>query len=117
MCRILQQDQPEDFVIATGQTPTVRDFCTRAFLRAGIEVDWRGAGFAEKGYEQGSDRILVEIDPRYLRPTEVELLLGDASKARTKLGWTPETSFAKLVELMVHYDLRLAPDKSLLNAP
>src|SRR5260221_6480679 len=116
MWRMLQQDQPEDFVIATGQTHTVRDFCTLAFLRAGIEVDWRSAGFAEKGYEHGSDRVLVEIDPRYLRPTEVELLLGDASKARTKLGWTPETSFAKLVELMVDYDLRLAADEVLLKA-
>ncbi len=116
MWRMLQQDQPEDFVIATGQTQTVRDFCTRAFLRAGIDVDWRGAGFAEKGYERGSDRVLVEIDPRYLRPTEVELLLGDASKARTKLGWTPETSFAELVELMVDSDLRLAADEVLLKA-
>ncbi len=116
MWRMLQQDQPEDFVIATGQTQTVRDFCTRAFLRAGIDVDWRGAGFAEKGYERGSDRVLVEIDPRYLRPTEVELLLGDATKARTKLGWTPETSFAELVELMVDSDLRLAADEVLLKA-
>jgi len=116
MWRMLQQDQPEDFVIATGQTQTVRDFCTLAFLRAGIGVDWRGAGFAEKGYERGSDRVLVEIDPRYLRPTEVELLLGDASKARTKLGWTPETSFAELVELMVDSDLRLAADEVLLKA-
>src|SRR5258708_1724842 len=116
MWRMLQQDQPEDFVIATGQTQTVRDFCTLAFLRAGIGVDWRGAGFAQKGYERVSDRVLVEIDRRYLRPTYVELLLGDASKARTKLGWTPETSFAELVELMVDSDLRLAADEVLLKA-
>ena len=116
MWRMLQQEEPEDFVIATGKTHTVRDFCTIAFLRAGIEIDWRGAGFDEKGYEHGSERVLVEIDPRYLRPTEVDLLLGDASKARMKLGWTPETSFAELVELMVDSDLQLAADEALLRA-
>ena len=116
MWRMLQQEEPEDFVIATGQTHTVRDFCTLAFLRAGIEIDWRGAGFDEKGYERGSERVLVEIDPRYLRPTEVDLLLGDASKARSKLGWTPETSFAELVDLMVDSDLQLAAGEALLRA-
>jgi GDPmannose 4,6-dehydratase len=116
MWRMLQQDQPEDFVIATGQTHTVRDFCTLAFRRAGIEVEWRGTGFAEKGYERGSERVLVEIDPRYLRPTEVDLLLGDASKAREKLGWVPETSFSELVDLMVDSDLQLAADEALLRA-
>jgi GDPmannose 4,6-dehydratase len=116
MWRMLQQDEPEDFVIATGQTHTVRDFCILAFRRAGIEVDWRGTGFGEKGYERGTERVLVEIDPRYLRPTEVDLLLGDASKARMKLGWVPETSFSELVDLMVDTDLRLAADEALLRA-
>ena len=116
MWRMLQHDQPEDFVIATGETHTVRDFCVLAFRRAGIEIDWRGTGFAEKGYERGSERVLVEIDPRYLRPTEVDLLLGDASKARLKLGWVPETSFSTLVDLMVETDLQLAADEALLWA-
>lgn len=116
MWRMLQQEEPEDFVIATGQTHTVRDFCTLAFIRAGIEIDWRGTGFDEKGYERGTERVLVEIDPRYLRPTEVDLLLGDASKARTKLGWEPETTFAGLVELMVDADLQLAANEALLGA-
>jgi GDPmannose 4,6-dehydratase len=116
MWRMLQHDQPEDFVIATGETHTVRDFCVLAFRRAGIEIDWRGTGFAEKGYERGSERVLVEIDPRYLRPTEVDLLLGDASKARLKLGWVPETSFSTLVDLMVDTDLQLAADEALLRA-
>ncbi len=115
MWRMLQQDEPEDFVIATGQTRTVREFCTLSFARAGIEVEWRGSGFTEKGFERGSDRVLVEIDPRYLRPTEVDQLLGDASKAKEKLGWTPATSFEELVHLMVDSDLALAADEALLR--
>jgi GDPmannose 4,6-dehydratase len=115
MWLMLQQDEPEDYVIATGQTHTVRDFCTRAFERAGIELEWRGEGFTEKGFERGTDRVLVEIDPRYLRPTEVELLLGDASKARTKLGWEPSTSFEELVDMMVDTDLALAGDEARLR--
>jgi GDPmannose 4,6-dehydratase len=116
MWRMLQQDEPEDFVIATGETHTVREFCTLAFARAGIDVEWRGSGFEEKGFERGSDRVLVEIDPRYLRPTEVELLLGDASKARTKLGWEPRTTFGQLVDLMIDADLALAADEAHLQA-
>jgi GDPmannose 4,6-dehydratase len=115
MWRMLQQDEPEDFVIATGHTRTVREFCTLSFARAGIEVEWRGSGFTEKGFERGRDRVLVEIDPRYLRPTEVDLLLGDASKAKEKLGWTPATSFEELVHLMVDSDLGLAADEALLR--
>jgi GDPmannose 4,6-dehydratase len=115
MWLMLQQDEPEDYVIATGQTHMVRDFCTRAFGRAGIEVEWRGEGFTEKGFERGTDRVLVEVDPRYLRPTEVELLLGDPSKARTKLGWEPATSFEELVDLMVDTDLALAGDEARLR--
>ena len=86
-----------------------------AFARAGIHIEWRGSGFDEKGYERGSDRVLVEIDPRYLRPTEVDLLLGDASKAKAKLGWVPATSFEELVNLMVDSDLDLVANEALLR--
>jgi GDPmannose 4,6-dehydratase len=116
MWLMLQQDEPEDYVIATGVTHTVRDFCTLAFRRAGLDVEWRGEGLHEQGVERGTDRVLVEIDPRYLRPTEVDLLLGNATKARQKLGWTPRTSFEHLVELMVDHDLALAADEALLKA-
>ncbi len=115
MWRMLQHDEPEDFVIATGETRSVREFCELAFARAGIEVEWRGSGFMEKGFERGTDRLLVEIDPRYLRPTEVDLLLGDASKAKEKLGWTPRTPFEELVNAMVDSDLALAVDEALLK--
>ena len=108
MWRMLQQDEPEDFVIATGETHTVREMCTRAFARAGIQIDWRGTGFEEHGVDAATGHTRVEIDPRYLRPTEVDLLLGDASKARQKLGWTPTTTFEQLVDLMVDADLDLA---------
>src|SRR5262249_30150184 len=115
MWRMLQQDEPEDYVIASGVTRTVREFCSLAFGRAGIDVEWRGSGFTEKGFERGTERVLVEVDPRYLRPTEVELLLGDASKAKTELGWAPRTSFEELVHLMVDSDLALAADEALLK--
>ena len=108
MWLMLQQDDPEDYVIGSGSTHTVREFCERAFRRAGIEIDWRGSGEEERGVERGSERVLVALDPRYLRPTEVDLLLGDATKAREKLGWTPRTSFEELVDLMVDHDLELA---------
>ncbi|HEX7807303.1 MAG TPA: GDP-mannose 4,6-dehydratase [Thermoanaerobaculia bacterium] len=116
MWMMLQQDEPEDYVIATGTTHTVREFCTLAFQRAGLQVEWQGNGLLEKCVEHGTNRVLIEIDPRYLRPTEVDLLLGDATKARTKLGWTPRTSFEQLVDLMVDYDLELARDEAHLKA-
>jgi len=115
MWLMLQQDEPEDFVIATGKKHAVRDLCVLAFRRAGIDLEWRGSGFEEKGFERGSGRVLVEIDPRYIRPTEVELLLGDASKAKARLGWTPSASFEELVNLMVDSDLALAADEALLR--
>jgi GDPmannose 4,6-dehydratase len=108
MWRMLQQNEPDDYVIATGETHTVREFCELAFRRAGIEIGWQGEGLGEKGIDGVAGRTVVEIDPRYLRPTEVELLLGDASKAREKLGWRPETKFSDLVELMADSDLKLA---------
>ena len=107
MWLMLQHDQPEDFVIATGETHTVRDFCERAFAHAGIAIEWRGSGLEEEGVDS-SGRVLVSIDPRYLRPTEVDLLLGDASKARRLLGWESKTSFHELVDLMVDADSQLA---------
>lgn len=108
MWLMLQQDEPEDFVIATGETHTVREFCELAFKRAGIDLAWEGRDIDEKGIDGHTGRVLIEIDPRYLRPTEVDLLLGDATKARTKLGWTPRVSFFQLVDLMVESDLALA---------
>ena len=108
MWRMLQQDEPEDYVIATGETHTVREFCELAFARASMPIKWVGEGFEEKGIDPHSGRVLVEIDPRYLRPTEVDLLLGDASKAKEKLGWSPTTSFNDLVDLMTDADVELA---------
>ncbi|MBN2809529.1 MAG: GDP-mannose 4,6-dehydratase [Deltaproteobacteria bacterium] len=105
MWLMLQQDQPEDFVIATGQTRTVREFVENAFAEIGVEIGWRGEGLAEVGYDRRDGAIRVEIDPRYFRPTEVDLLLGDPTKAREKLGWQAETSFAEMVKTMVAADL------------
>jgi GDPmannose 4,6-dehydratase len=112
MWRMLQQPEPQDFVIATGETHTVRSFCELAFLRAGIPIEWRGEGLEEKGYDTRNGKAVIAIDPRYLRPTEVDLLLGDATKAREVLGWTPTTTYEKLVELMVDNDLRIAADEA-----
>ena len=112
MWRMLQQPEPEDYVIATGETHTVREFCELAFAEAGMSIEWRGEGLEEKGYDTRSGNVVIEIDPRYLRPTEVDLLLGDASKAREVLGWTPTTTFEELVKLMMQNDLRLAADEA-----
>ena len=107
MWRMLQYDQPEDFVIATGEMHTVREFCTLAFREAGIELEWQGEGLQEKGVEKGTGRVLVEVDSKYFRPTEVEQLMGDPTKARTLLGWNPtSTSFPDLVKIMVKHDFK-----------
>lgn len=117
MWRMLQTDTPDDFVVATGETHTVREFASRAFDRAGIALDWEGEGVAEIGRDAKNGRVLVEVDPRYFRPTEVELLLGDPTKAYEKLGWKPEVLFADLVGLMVDADLEEARrDQTLQNA-
>ena len=109
MWLILQQPQPDDFVIATGEYHTVRDFTTRAFARADINLRWEGSGLDEKGIDTDTGRTLVEVDPRFFRPAEVEQLLGDPSKARTTLGWNPrKTSFQALVDMMVDADMQLA---------
>jgi GDPmannose 4,6-dehydratase len=112
MWRMLQQPEPQDYVIATGQTHTVREFCDLSFARAGIPIEWRGEGRDEQAVDTRSGKTVIAIDERYLRPTEVDLLLGDASKARDVLGWTPTTTFEQLVELMVDHDLRVAADEA-----
>jgi GDPmannose 4,6-dehydratase len=108
MWLILQHKQPDDFVIATGKMYTVREFCTHAFRRAGIELDWQGTGVDEKGVDRKTGKTLVAVDPRYFRPTEVEQLLGNPAKAMRDLGWNPQqTSFEQLVQKMVDHDLKL----------
>lgn len=107
MWRMLQQEVAEDYVLATGETHTVREFVERAFAHAGHQIEWVGQGVEEKGICAASGRELVVIDPRYFRPTEVDLLLGDASKARQKLGWAPRVRFPELVSDMVEADLQL----------
>lgn len=108
MWRILQQDTPDDFVLATGETHTVREFVERAFAVVGRTISWKGEGVDEIGIDERSGQVLVRIDPTYFRPTEVDLLLGNPAKAREKLGWTHTTTFPQLVEEMVASDLRAA---------
>ncbi|WP_018702946.1 GDP-mannose 4,6-dehydratase [Anaeromusa acidaminophila] len=105
MWLMLQQDKAEDFVIATGVTQTVRSFVEKAFAEVGMELLWQGQGVNERGIDKATGTVVVEVDPRYFRPTEVELLLGDAAKAKTKLGWLPSTSLDELVHMMVKKDL------------
>jgi GDPmannose 4,6-dehydratase len=108
---MLQADEPEDFVLATGETHTVREFVEKAFKYAGITVVWKGpTGTVEEIGVDANDesRVLVKIDPRYFRPTEVELLLGDPTKAKTKLGWVSKTSFDDLVKDMVECDIKMS---------
>jgi GDPmannose 4,6-dehydratase len=107
MWRMLQADVPDDYVVATGETHTVEEFCSAAFGVAGLHLDWSGMGAERKGCDSGG-RILVEVDPRYFRPAEVDLLIGDASKAKAKLGWVPKVTFGELVRIMVEADLELA---------
>lgn len=107
MWLMLQHHTPEDFVIATGQMHTVREFCTLAFEEADISLRWEGEGVEEKGIDIKSGKVLVEVDPKYFRPAEVEQLMGDPSKAKKLLGWNPtRTSFKDLVKLMVKHDMR-----------
>ena len=107
MWMILQQEKPEDFVIATGETHSVREFATLAFAEAGINLDWQGSGVNEKGIDTKTGCAVVEVDPRYFRPTEVDLLLGDPSKAEKILGWKRKVSFIDPVKRMVRYDIDL----------
>jgi len=113
MWRILQQPEPDDYVLATGETHSVREFVDKAFAQIGIGIVWQGVGADEKGIDAGSGRVLVEVDPGYFRPTEVDFLIGDASKARAKLGWKHRVSFDDLVAEMVAADLKnVALEKS-----
>ena len=105
MWRMLQAEEPDTYVLATNRTETVRDFVSMAFKAGGIAIEWRGSGEDECGVEAGSGREVVRINPRYYRPAEVELLIGDASKARKKLGWEPKTSLEDLCRMMVDADL------------
>ena len=107
MWLILQQDKPDDFVLATGETHTVREFAEAAFAEVGIKIEWRGNGLEEKGICAESGRVLVEVNPKYFRPAEVDLLLGDPSKAEKILGWRRKVSFRELVKIMVEADLKL----------
>ena len=108
MHKILQADSPDDFVLATGETRSVREFVELAFKEVGRTIEWRGKGVEETGVDKKSGKTIVCIDPQYFRPTEVDLLIGDASKAYKKLGWKPQTSFTELVKQMVAGDLEIA---------
>lgn len=109
MWLILQHQTPDDFVIATGEMHTVREFCTLAFREAGIDIQWQGKGVEEKGCDRQTGKVLIEVDPKYFRPTEVEQLLGDPTKAKTLLGWNPtKTPFPALVQEMVREDMKFA---------
>jgi GDPmannose 4,6-dehydratase len=105
MWRILQQDRADDYVIATGESHSVREFVEQAALAAGFDIRWEGKGEHEVGRDVKSGRILVQIDPRYYRPSEIDATMGDPSKARTKLAWNPKVKFRDLVALMVRADL------------
>jgi GDPmannose 4,6-dehydratase len=106
MWRILQQEKPDDYVLATGRTVSVREFVDTAFRVAGIDIEWRGQGVDERGYVRGTERCLIEIDPRYFRPTEVDLLLGDPTKAEKELGWRATTTLEEMIVEMVNSDIR-----------
>ncbi len=116
MWLMLQQDAPDDYVLATGETHSVRAFCEKAFAVAGIDLAWHGEGSDEKGINRRTGDLAVAIDPRYFRPTEVDLLLGDARKARRELGWQLRYTLDAMIEEMVAADLRAARDEQLLSA-
>ena len=111
MWLILQQERPDDYVLATGETHSVREFVERAFAEVGRTIVWSGEGVNEKGIDEKTGEALVVVDPRYFRPTEVDILLGDASKARKKLGWQHRSTFSQLVKEMVAADLQTVKDE------
>jgi GDPmannose 4,6-dehydratase len=106
MWLMLQEKEPDDYVIATGESHTVREFATEAFKNIDIELEWKGTVTKEKGIDKKTGKILVEVDPDYFRPTEVESLIGDSSKAKKKLGWKAEVTFKDLIKIMVQSDLK-----------
>lgn len=113
MWMILQQDKPDDFVIATGEQHTVRDFIERAFLANGIQIRWEGSGVEEKGYDAVTGKMLVSVNPQWFRPTDVDNLWGDPTKAKTVLGWNPQkTSYEELVRIMAEHDRELAKQEA-----
>lgn len=116
MWRVLQQKTPEDFVLATGVTTTIRDFCKMSFKELGIELEFKGEGVNEKGIDKATGKTIIEVDPRYFRPTEVDLLLGDATKAREKLGWVPKYDLPALVKEMIADDLKEAEREKFLRS-
>lgn len=115
MWLMLQQDQPDDYVLATGRTTTIRNFAQQAFKKAGIELKWVGTGMNEKGVDTATGKIRVEVDPRYFRPTEVNALLGDSTKAKERLGWQPKVSVEELIDSMMKHDLREAEKERYLH--
>ena len=114
MWRILQQEKPQDYVLATGVTTTIRDFCKMAFKEVGMDIEFQGEGVDEKGIDKETGKVIIEVDPRYFRPTEVDLLLGDCSKARKELGWTPKYDLPMLVKEMVEVDMEEAKKSKFL---
>lgn len=108
MWMMLQQDEPDDYVLATQEQHSVREFVELAFGYCGIELDWQGSGVDERGIDKSTGKVLIDVNPKYFRPTEVDNLMGDFTKARTQLGWSPKTSFKELVKMMVEHDLELA---------
>jgi GDPmannose 4,6-dehydratase len=108
MWRILQAAEPDDFVLATNETHTIREFVEETFKVLGEDIVWKGKGVEETGQLKASGRVVVKIDPRYFRPTEVDLLLGNPAKAFEKLGWKPKTTFKDLVRIMVNSDFEKA---------
>jgi len=106
MWLMLQAEEPDDYILATGETHSIREFVEEAGKFLGLDIEWQGQGLEEKGVDRRTGKVLIEIDSYYFRPTEVELLIGDASKAKEKLGWEPKIKFKELVEKMVEYDLR-----------
>ena len=116
MWLILQQDEPDDFVIATGVQHTVREFATLAFKHVGIDIEWKGTGVDEKGYDKATGKVVVAVSPDFYRPTDVVDLWGDPTKAKTKLGWNPQTtSYEELVKIMAEHDLKLAKTEKMLS--
>ena len=111
MWRILQQEKPDDYVLATNETHTVREFVELAFAEVGVEIEWKGEGVDEKGYDKNTGKLLVDVNPRYFRPAEVELLWGDSTKAETELGWKRKVSFRELVSMMVREDMKKYANK------
>lgn len=115
MWRILQQDEPKDYVLATGVTTTIRDFCKMTFAELGMDIEFKGEGVDEVGIDKATGKVIIEVDPRYFRPTEVDLLLGDSSKARRELGWTPKYNLQALIKEMVREDLAEAEKENVLR--